>query len=120
MKKPKHSFLPFFKQFKKYLRRSSINIPDYYNFGSRIHSQLRLECSALKLNMFHRNLCPSTFCICGSIESNYHYLLYCPYYNVIRSNTINELADPTNVNLQMYYSLGLLMLAIMIIYFLYG
>lgn len=86
---------PSLNNFKKYLNRSNINIPDYYNFGSRkgqiLHSQLRLECSALKLYMFRRNICPSPLCTCGSIESNDHYLLYCPNYNVIRSETINKL-----------------------------
>lgn len=99
---------PSLNNFKKYLNRSNINIPDYYNFGSRkgqiLHSQLRLECSALKLYMFRRNLCPSPLCTCGSIESNDHYLLYCPNYNVIRSETINKLRDPTNVNILLFGS----------------
>ena len=99
---------PSLNNFKKYLNRSNINIPDYYNFGSRkgqiLHSQLRLECSALKLYMFRRNLCPSPLCTCGSIESNDHYLLYCPNYNVIRSETINKLRDSTNVNLLLFGS----------------
>lgn len=102
---------PSLNNFKKYLNRSNINIPDYYNFGSRkgqiLHSQLRLESSALKLYMFRRNLCPSPLCTCGSIESNDHYLLYCPNYNVIRSETINKLRDSTNVNILLFGSSNL-------------
>lgn len=99
---------PSILSFKKYLNKNKITVPEYYHIGSRIgqilHSQLRLECSTLNLYMFNRNLCPSPFCSCGSVENTDHYLLHCPKYATIRNITINTLANSTDPNLLLYGS----------------
>lgn len=63
-----------------------------------------LECSTLKLHMLNRNICPSLFCLCGSVKNIDHYLLHCRKYATVRKITIleNALANSTDPNLSFY------------------
>lgn len=100
----------FQKKLLKYLNKNNITFPVYYHIGSRIcqiiYSPLRLECSTLKLHMLNRNICPSFFCLCGSVKNIDHYLLHCPKYATVRKITIleNALANSTDPNLLLYLS----------------
>lgn len=56
--------------------------------------------------MLNRNICPSLFCLCGSVKNIDHYLLRCPKYATVRKITIleNALANSTDPNLLLYVS----------------
>ena len=61
------------------------------NLGTRIcqiiHTRLRLGCSDLNADKFHRFLTNSASCSCGHyIEDALHYFLTCPEYTEIRSD----------------------------------
>lgn len=48
--------------------------------------------------------CPSPFNSVPLVESNEHYLVYCPSYNEIRSIKISKLPDPPNGTLLLFGS----------------
>lgn len=81
--------------FKRLLTQNTPKIPDYYFSGERLsqilHTRLRTECSSLNHHLFRRNLVPSPNCICGETESNNHFLLSCPRYNLIRQDMLNSI-----------------------------
>jgi hypothetical protein len=86
----------------KHLLNSSRIIPSYFYSGERklqlLHARLRTNCSTLNLTLFQRNIIESPQCICGDIESIYHYLIACPAYRQIRMQlfeVINPIRPPT-------------------------
>ena len=64
----------------KHLKRP----PKYYNSGTRIgqvlHARLRMQCSSLNADLYHKNIVESPSCQCGSFESAHHYLTACPRF----------------------------------------
>ena len=48
-------------------------------------------------HLFKRNLVESPNCVCREIESNEHFLLECPRYNLIRKNLLNTIRNCTTV-----------------------
>lgn len=81
-------------EFKRLLTNHTQKIPDFYYTGDRLsqilHTRLRTECSSLKQHLFHRNLVPNPNCICGEVESNNHFLLECPRYNLLREDLLSD------------------------------
>lgn len=94
-----------FNAFCKYIETKK-KVPNWFYLGSRsdqiILTKLRLEDSPLKQHLFKKNLAENPFCLCGQIESTYHYLLQCPLYHNIRQATINTLPYNIIVNLLLY------------------
>ena len=58
--------------FKYRLNRDLKKPPRYYNIGTRIgqilHARLRMECSALNVLLYRKNIVPIPSCICGCFE----------------------------------------------------
>ena len=92
--------------FKKYLYQNKVNIPSYYYLGNRrvqiLHSKLRLECSALNIHIFRKNLTESLLCTCGSIETPYHYFLQWSRYRTARETALFRLNNPLNSHILSY------------------
>ena len=87
--------------FKQQLTNATPAIPEYYNSGVRLdqilHTRLRTECSSLNQHLFKRNLVESPNCVCGETESNEHFLLECPRYNLIRKNLLSTIRNCTTL-----------------------
>lgn len=81
--------------FKRLITHNTPKIPEYFYSGDRIpqilHTRLRTECSALNQHLFRRNLIPSPNCTCGEVESNKHFLLACPRFNLIRVEMLSKI-----------------------------
>lgn len=95
---------PSVSSLKLYLDRKVLtNIPVYYNFGSRkgqiYHARLRMQCSSLNDHLFRKNIVHSPLCLCGRIESTYHYLFECMRYADIRRQYLHSL--PYNITLDL-------------------
>ena len=60
-------------------------IPKYFYIGDRrlqmLHTRLRTNCSALKQDLFRKNISDTSQCTCGSAETADHFLLECPRYH---------------------------------------
>jgi len=90
-------------EFKHHLTQEDTTVPPYYYDGTRmeqiIHCRLRLQMSDLNDDLVNRHLQLHSFCSCGHRKENAeHYLLHCPNYNDIRTNTIHTL-PPCNTNI---------------------
>ena len=77
-------------------------IPKYYYCGDRIsqilHTRIRTECSILRHYLFKKNLVSDPLCFCGAVENNFHYLMECQMYNIMRMemyDTVNRYSDVT-------------------------
>lgn len=85
--------------FKRLLIHNMPKIPEYFYCGDRIsqilHTRLRTECSALNQHLFRRNLIPSPNCTCGEVESNNHFLLVCPRFNLHRAEMLTKIRQYT-------------------------
>ena len=86
--------------FKHKLEKDTSKTPKYYYCGDRIsqilHTRLRTGCSALRYYLYNRNLISDALCQCGTIENNFHFLLECRRYNVMRREmlqTVSRFAD---------------------------
>ena len=69
---------------------------DYYYGGNRLsqihHSRMRLKCSPLNDFFFRCNLIESPQCACGAPTENVaNFLLECPRYEQVRSDTLGSL-----------------------------
>ena len=75
--------------FKHLLTLDAHKVPTYYDCGDRqnqiSHTRLRTECSSLNQHIFRRNLVHNTYCLCGEIEDNKHFLLLCHRHNQMRA-----------------------------------
>ena len=61
-----------------------------------LHTRSRTGCSALRYYLYNRNLVSDALCHCGTIENNFHFLLECRRYNVMRREmlqTVSRFAD---------------------------
>ena len=76
-------------EFKRKLSEHMIKPPNYFNYGKRTvqihHARLRLECIALKQDLFKKNLVESPLCICGIPETSKQFLHVCPNYHQERT-----------------------------------
>ena len=74
-----------------------------YFFGDRktqiINARLRNKCSRLNEHLYLKNIFQSPFCICGSVESTYHYFFVCPFYRGLRSSLNEDISSVTRVTL---------------------
>ena len=74
-----------------------------YFFGDRktqiIHARLRNKCSSLNEHLYLKNIVQSPFCICGSVESTYHYFFECPFYRELRTSLNKDISSVTRVTL---------------------
>ena len=54
------------------------NVPKYYHYGPRLtqilHARLRMRSSSLNEHLYIKNIIDNPNCLCGEIESTYHYL----------------------------------------------
>ena len=96
---------PSLYHFKKYLKYSS-KVPKYYFEGSRLgqilHTRLRLGCSILKSHLYNKNIIDNNLCSCGKIETTNHFLLHCPLYDELRTNTLYRLPYLLNIKLLLF------------------
>lgn len=87
--------------FKQRLIHATPTIPEYYYSGVRLdqilHTRLRTECSSLNQHLFKRNLVESPNCVCGEVESNEHFLLACPRYNLTRESMLSTIRNHTTL-----------------------
>ena len=82
--------------FKYFLSKNDAKIPNYYYRGSRteqvLHCRLRNNMSNLNHDLFNRHLIENPSCRCGHPqETAEHFLLHCPLYTRIRTDTIAKL-----------------------------
>jgi hypothetical protein len=75
--------------FKRCLNKNKTKASPLFNIGSRIsqilHARLRLDCSSLNFDLYRKSIIQSPLCLCGEIETLYHYFFSCPRYDIIRS-----------------------------------
>ena len=90
--------------FKRKLNDNISLPPQYYFSGSRqsqiLHCRLRTNCSSLNQHLHKKNIVDSPRCLCGSVESTYHYFFKCNMYTNIRVTLFNSIrplcSDITN------------------------
>ena len=89
--------------FKQRLTHATPTIPEYYYSGVRLdqilHTRLRTESSSLNQHLFKCSLVLSPNCVCGEVESNEHFLLACPRYNLIREDLLNTIRNQTTLTI---------------------
>ena len=88
---------------KRYLNSTDNKVPNYYYLQDRrleiLICKMRLEMSDLNDDLFKRHLSNSTSCNCGfPIENANHYLLHCPFYQQVRTQTITLLPNDVKSN----------------------
>lgn len=81
---------------KKYLSENDNKVPLYFYSGTRqeqlLHCRLRLGMSDLNYDLYRRHLLEDPACHCGfPAETSEHFLLFCPTYTNIRTQTIDTL-----------------------------
>lgn len=83
--------------FKRKLQDQNNKVPVHYYSGCRLgqilHTRLRMNSSSLNSHIFLRNLTDSPNCRCGSIETNSHFLLFCPLYRNLRRDLIDSVTQ---------------------------
>ena len=93
---------PSLLSFKHKLEKETSKTPKYYYCGDRIsqilHTRLRTGCSALRYYLYNRNLVPDALCSCGNVENNFHFLLECQRYNVMRREMLQTVSRFTDVS----------------------
>ena len=89
--------------FKTALNSNLRKIPNYFFIGNRkakiYHTRLRLGCSSLNSDLFKNHISDNDKCICGQPETAKHFLLDCPFFNNIRSSSINKLNHACNIDI---------------------
>ena len=74
-----------------------------YFFGDRkthiIRARLRNKCSRLNEHLYLKYIVQSPFCICGSVESTFHYFFECPFYRELRTSLNKDISSVTRVTL---------------------
>ena len=68
--------------------------------GQILHSRLRMQCSSLNQQLYHKNIVDSPNSICGSTESTTHYLFHCLRYTAQRQMYINSINVPINLTIE--------------------
>ena len=93
---------PSLLSFKHKLEKDTSKTPKYYYCGDRIsqilHTRLRTGCNALRYYLYNRNLVPDALCFCGTVENNFHFLLECQKYNVMRREMLQTVSRFTDVS----------------------
>ena len=81
---------------------TSIQRHHLIHYGDRrlqvLHVRLRTECSALKYDLFRKNIVTSPLCACGSDETVLHFFLECTLYTEQRRtllSSISPICEPT-------------------------
>ena len=62
---------------------------------------LRTQCSALKHDLFKKNISDSLLCRCGSVENTHHFFFKCPFYNIVRNDLLREVSNLHEVSLKL-------------------
>jgi len=80
------------------------NVPIYYYYGPRLtqilHACLRMtimRSSSLNEYLNIKNVIDNPNCLCGEIESTYHYLFKCPKYTRQRNSLFQKLFQLLNI-----------------------
>ena len=93
---------PSLLSFKHKLGKDTSKTPKHYYCGDRIsqilHTRLRTGCSVLRYYLYNRNLVPDALCFCGTVENNFHFLLECQRYNVMRREMLQTVSRFTDVS----------------------
>ena len=91
--------------FKNNLKPEKYQTPKYFYFGDRraqvLHTRLRTNCSALSLDLFHKNITESPLCRCGSVEDSQHFFFHCRMYRLQRTELLNTVGQYMNPSLQL-------------------
>ena len=73
-----------FDSLKCLLNHNKKDVPRHFYTGHRklqvLHTRLRTKCSALKYDLFIKNIVASPLCRCGEVENAEHYVLKCTFY----------------------------------------
>ena len=85
-----HRNSPTLQAFKSSFKRTLSKPPIYYYYGKRklqiLHTRLRTKCSALKDDLFRKNVIESPLChICQTAETTSHYLFDCTRFSQQRA-----------------------------------
>ena len=85
-------------ELKNFMSSADSCVPKYYYFGDRNlqiqHCRLRIGMSDLNYDLYNRHLIDDPSCRCGCPEETAeHFLLFSPYFQTIRTNTILSLPD---------------------------
>ena len=76
-------------------------VPKYYYYGPRLtqilHARLRMRSSSLNEHLYIKNIIDNPNCLCGEIESTYHYLFKCPKYTRQRNILFRKLFQLLNI-----------------------
>jgi hypothetical protein len=60
-------------------------------------AHLRMRSSSLNEHLYIKNIIDNPNCLCGEIESTYHYLFKCPKYTRQRSSLFRKLFQLLNI-----------------------
>ena len=86
----------------KQLFLPNVETPLYFHTGDRkssiLHARLRNNCSDLKLHLFINHLEPSPLCVCGEVESVYHFFFICPRFSEQRTTLFETLHAIEQIN----------------------
>jgi hypothetical protein len=76
-------------------------VPKYYYYGPRLtqilHARHRMRSSSLNEHLYIKNIIDNPNCLCGEIESTYHYLFKCPKYTRQRNILFRKLFQLLNI-----------------------
>ncbi len=69
-----------------------------------LHSRLRTHCGSLNQDLYMCNIVQSPLCMCGAIETVYHYFFECDRFMQYREVLINAITPlaPTSLNTLLY------------------
>jgi hypothetical protein len=81
----------------------------YYSYDPRltqiVHARLRMRSSSLNEHLFAKNSIDNSNCLCGEIESTYHYLFKCPTYTRQWNILFRKLFQLLNIRPSEHYML---------------
>ena len=80
--------------FKMKLKGNQIAKNMYYSMGCRLTNciilSMKLHCSELNYDLFKNNLTENKYCVCGEVETPFHYLFQCQQYTLFRNQLYHE------------------------------
>ena len=72
-------------------------IPKYYIDGNRFEqvqlTRIRTNCSALKDDLFQKDIVESPLCSCGQVENSFHFFFQCPNFTHLRRSFLKDVSN---------------------------